>query len=167
LIQAPSIDAAGRVLCYTGHGYWCSRWPGGTYPPQDSPYCDLKAQDAPRKSCCDAEFHARKLRDCGAPDISDAARNRENCAPRMDIPVARRTQQMIRPNRQSQRLIALFLLGCLMFNYPLMYVFSVDGRILGIPILFAYLFSAWAALIALIALVTEKREPAQRDSAGT
>ena len=44
----------------------------------------------------------------------------------MDIPVARRTHQMIRPNRQSQRLVALFLLGCLMFNYPLMYVFSVD-----------------------------------------
>lgn len=74
---------------------------------------------------------------------------------------------MIRPNRQSQRLVALFLLGCLMFNYPLMYVFSVDGRILGIPILFAYLFTAWAALIALIALAAEEREPAQRDSAGT
>ena len=66
---------------------------------------------------------------------------------------------MIRPNRQRQRLVALFLLGCLLFNYPLMYVFSVNGRILGIPILFAYLFTAWAALIVLVALVTEKREP--------
>jgi len=85
----------------------------------------------------------------------------------MDIPVARRTYQMIRPNRQSQRLVALFLLGCLMFNYPLMYVFSVDGRVFGIPILFAYLFTAWAALIVLIAVVTEKREPAPRDPAET
>lgn len=74
---------------------------------------------------------------------------------------------MIRPNRQNQRLVALFLLGCLMFNFPLMYVFSVDGRIAGIPILFAYLFTAWAALIALIALVTEKRDPEPRDPAGT
>ena len=66
---------------------------------------------------------------------------------------------MFRSDRQRQRLVALFLLGCLLFNYPLMYVFSVDGRIFGIPILFAYLFSAWAVLIALIALITEKRNP--------
>lgn len=65
---------------------------------------------------------------------------------------------MISSNRQSQRLVALFLLGCLLFNYPLMYVFSVNGRILGIPILFVYLFTAWATLIALVALVTEERE---------
>lgn len=65
---------------------------------------------------------------------------------------------MIGPNRQSQRLVALFLLGCLLFNYPLMYVFSVTGRIFGIPILFAYLFTAWAMLIVLVAMVTEKQQ---------
>ena len=63
---------------------------------------------------------------------------------------------MLNSDRQRQRLVALFLLGCLLFNYPLMYVFSIDGRVFGVPILFAYLFSAWAVLIALIALITEK-----------
>jgi len=65
-------------------------------------------------------------------------------------------------SRRSQRLAALFLLGCVLFNYPLMYLFSVDGRIFGIPVLFAYLFGAWAALIALIALVSEKRADGPR-----
>ena len=63
---------------------------------------------------------------------------------------------MIAPSRRSQRLVALFLLGCVLFNYPLMAIFSVDGRFLGIPVLFAYLFGAWAALIALIVLVSER-----------
>jgi hypothetical protein len=62
-------------------------------------------------------------------------------------------------DRRGQRLAAVFLLGCLLFNYPLMYVFSVDGRVFGVPILFAYLFAAWAGLIALVALVAEKRSP--------
>ena len=66
---------------------------------------------------------------------------------------------MRHPDRRGPRLATLFLLGCLLFNYPLMYVFSIDGRLFGVPILFAYLFAAWAGLIALVALVAEKRSP--------
>lgn len=61
------------------------------------------------------------------------------------------------PGRHGAQLAAVFLLGCLLFNYPLMSVFSVEGRIFGVPVLFAYLFGAWATLIALVALVTEQR----------
>jgi len=58
---------------------------------------------------------------------------------------------------RGQRLAALFLLGLLLFNYPLLAVFNVTGTLLGIPVLYAYFFLAWAALIALMAWVVERR----------
>jgi len=58
---------------------------------------------------------------------------------------------------RGQRLAALALLGLLLFNYPLLAVFNVPGTLLGVPVLYAYFFLAWAALIALMALVIERR----------
>ena len=58
---------------------------------------------------------------------------------------------------RGQRLAALCLLGLLLFNYPLLAVFNVRGSVFGIPVLYAYFFAVWAALIALMALVTERR----------
>jgi hypothetical protein len=58
--------------------------------------------------------------------------------------------------RQSQRLVALFLLGALLFGYPLLALFDDGGTVAGIPLLYAYLFGAWAALIALLAWVVER-----------
>lgn len=60
------------------------------------------------------------------------------------------------PEPSGARLACVFLLGCLLFAYPLIAVFNVAGRILGVPVLFAYLFVAWAALIVLVALVIER-----------
>ena len=57
---------------------------------------------------------------------------------------------------RSQRLAALCLLGFLLFSYPLLAVFNVQATIFGIPVLYAYFFIAWAALIALMALVIER-----------
>ena len=56
----------------------------------------------------------------------------------------------------AQRLVALFVLGSLLFSYPLLSLFDVGGMLLGIPLLYVYLFGAWAALIALMALVVER-----------
>ena len=64
---------------------------------------------------------------------------------------------MIRPGLKGQRLVALFLLGCLLLNYPLLNLFAGAGRVLGIPVLYAYVFVVWALLIGLMALVLEKR----------
>ena len=64
---------------------------------------------------------------------------------------------MIHPSIKGQRLVALFLLGLLLFNYPLLNLFAGAGRVLGVPVLYAYVFGAWALLIALMALVVEKR----------
>ncbi len=65
---------------------------------------------------------------------------------------------MARPSRRGQRLLALFLLGCLLFTYPIVALFNVRATVLGIPVLYAYLFSAWALLIVLAAVIMERTE---------
>jgi hypothetical protein len=61
-------------------------------------------------------------------------------------------------SRRGARLVALFLLGCLLFNYPLLALFNVRASVFGIPLLYAYLFAAWALLIALVAFVMQRAE---------
>ena len=65
---------------------------------------------------------------------------------------------MARPGRRGPKLLALFLLGCLLFNYPLVALFNVKATVLGVPVLYAYLFAAWAALIVMVALIVERTE---------
>ncbi len=59
---------------------------------------------------------------------------------------------------KGQRLIALFLVGSLLFNYPLLALFSTDGLIFGIPVLIVYIFFSWAVIIALMTIVIEFRK---------
>ncbi len=63
---------------------------------------------------------------------------------------------MTRSAHPTQRLVALFLAGLLLFNYPLLAAFSRAEFVFGIPVLYAYLFAAWALLIGLLALVVER-----------
>jgi hypothetical protein len=56
---------------------------------------------------------------------------------------------------RAQRLVAVFMLGCLLFSYPLLALFDSGGEVFGIPLLFAYLFGAWALLIVAMILVVE------------
>ena len=58
---------------------------------------------------------------------------------------------------RGQRFVALCMLGILLFNYPVLALFNVPGSVFGIPVLYAYIFTAWAALIALMAMVAESR----------
>lgn len=64
---------------------------------------------------------------------------------------------MNKPNIKSQRLVTLFLLGNLLFNYPLLALFNRPDTIFGIPVLYAYVFGAWIVLIILLAAVVERR----------
>jgi hypothetical protein len=57
---------------------------------------------------------------------------------------------------KGQRLVALCMLGMLLFNFPILALFNVSGTLLGVPVLYAYIFIAWAALIALMALVANR-----------
>lgn len=57
-----------------------------------------------------------------------------------------------------ERLVALFLLAVLLLMPPLLIIFNKATLILGVPMLFLYLFVAWTALIALVAFVVERRD---------
>ena len=63
---------------------------------------------------------------------------------------------MQKTGRKAQRLIGLFLLGCLLFNFPLLSLFNVGRTVLGVPLLYAYLFAAWLLVIALVAAIMER-----------
>jgi hypothetical protein len=65
---------------------------------------------------------------------------------------------MHRARVTAQRLFAVFLLGCVLFNYPLLALFNRSAELFGIPLLYAYVFVAWALLIGLMAWVIERRE---------
>lgn len=58
---------------------------------------------------------------------------------------------------KGQRLVALCMLGVLLFNFPILALFNVSGTLFGVPVLYAYIFLAWASLIALMAFVAESR----------
>ncbi len=65
------------------------------------------------------------------------------------------------PSREpvSEKIGALFLLGLALFFPPLLNVFDAgaDITVFGIPLLYFYLFFAWAVLIGLMAFVIERR----------
>ncbi|HET6757308.1 MAG TPA: hypothetical protein VFH21_06825 [Burkholderiales bacterium] len=63
---------------------------------------------------------------------------------------------MTRYSAIGQRLVVLFFFGVLLFNYPLLYLFNRSGEVIGIPILYTYIFIAWGLLIAAFAFVVEK-----------
>jgi hypothetical protein len=56
----------------------------------------------------------------------------------------------------AQRLVALFVLGWLLFSFPLLSLFNGGGAVFGIPLLYAYLFGVWVGLIVLMILVVER-----------
>lgn len=53
--------------------------------------------------------------------------------------------------------MALFLLGVVLFNYPILALFNPPQTVAGIPLLYFHLFTSWAVLIALMAWVIERR----------
>ncbi len=64
---------------------------------------------------------------------------------------------MKRSGKIGQRLAAIFLMGCILLNYPILSLFARSGEVTGIPVLYAYVFGSWMLLIALMALAVERR----------
>jgi hypothetical protein len=58
----------------------------------------------------------------------------------------------------SHRLIAVFLLGCLLFNYPLLAVLDGFDSLGGLPSTFVWVMTAWLFLIVLMALIVERSD---------
>jgi hypothetical protein len=63
---------------------------------------------------------------------------------------------MMHDKAKQPRFVALCMLGLVLFNFPVLALFNVGGTVLGVPVLYAYIFAAWALLIALMALVAER-----------
>ena len=58
---------------------------------------------------------------------------------------------------KSDRLVALFLLGTILFNFPILSLFNRKVLALGIPLLYLFLFGVWAGLIGMIIFITTSR----------
>lgn len=63
---------------------------------------------------------------------------------------------MTRSGIKGQRFTAVFLFGCVAFNYPFLYLFNTRGEVFGVPLLYAYIFIAWAVVVLVLALVAER-----------
>ena len=55
---------------------------------------------------------------------------------------------------KGRRLVGLFLLGFVLFNYPIISLFNIEVELLGIPVLYHYCFGAWVLVIVLIRYIT-------------
>jgi hypothetical protein len=60
-------------------------------------------------------------------------------------------------NRTGQQLAAVAAAGAVALGYPVLSIASREGWLGGIPVLFVYLFSVWAALNGAMALIVERR----------
>ncbi len=63
---------------------------------------------------------------------------------------------MERPGKTGQRLVALFVAGAVLLNYPILSLFTRRASVAGVPLLYAYVFGVWIALIAALAWVIER-----------
>ena len=65
-----------------------------------------------------------------------------------------------RPVKRSAKtgpwLVALFALGVVALNHPILSLFALPAHLAGIPLLYAYVFGVWTLLVALVALVVER-----------
>jgi hypothetical protein len=62
----------------------------------------------------------------------------------------------MRDQDRGKRLIAVFLLGLALLNFPLLAVVEAGPSWFGLPPIFVYLFGVWAGLIVLLALIVER-----------
>jgi hypothetical protein len=73
---------------------------------------------------------------------------------------------MSKPGNIGERLVALFILGACLFSPPFLSIFNRAAQPLGVPLLYLYLFLAWALLIALTALLAERAEDGEEPRRG-
>lgn len=60
-------------------------------------------------------------------------------------------------DRTSTRLVVLAVVGFALFNYPLLRIADVEVVVLGVPLVWLYVFVVWGLLIGLVAITLRKR----------
>ena len=58
---------------------------------------------------------------------------------------------------ESRRLLALFVAGCLLLNYPLIALWNREALLWGLPLFPLVLFALWGLLITALAWLMERR----------
>lgn len=58
--------------------------------------------------------------------------------------------------RGTARLTAVAVLGIVAVNYPLLSVFDRPVLVVGLPLLWVYLFVVWAVLITAVAVLSRR-----------
>lgn len=61
---------------------------------------------------------------------------------------------MLRRTARRDRMIGLFILAAILFNPPILNLFG--GTFYNWPVLYLYLFGAWAIIIIAVAVVVER-----------
>jgi hypothetical protein len=84
---------------------------------------------------------------CFAP-AGNFAGTRESARPQ--------TRSMTPDNRKSKRLVALFLFGFALLNYPILSLLNLDITVFAIPLVYIYILGIWSLLIFLSALVMSR-----------
>lgn len=64
-------------------------------------------------------------------------------------------------NRKTRRMAGVFLLGWVLLNYPILSLFNLPSLWGGIPLLYAFVFSVWLLIIALVGLIIHCGQPPQ------
>lgn len=59
---------------------------------------------------------------------------------------------------KNKRLVSLFLLGAVFFNYPLLSIFNHKSYMLGFPVLYLYIFSLWLLMIVIMIVISTRRK---------
>ena len=65
--------------------------------------------------------------------------------------------EVVKRKLVSQRLVALFFAGVLLFNFPLLDLWDRDVYWLNIPLSYLALFAIWALLIGVLAWQLERQ----------
>lgn len=61
-------------------------------------------------------------------------------------------------SRRSEKLVALAMAAAVALNYPILHLFGGSSLVLGLPLLYLYLFLVWAVVIACIGWVMRRHK---------
>ena len=59
-------------------------------------------------------------------------------------------------SKKNKRLVALFLFGFVLLNYPILSLLNLNISVFGLPLVYIYIFGIWGLLIFLAALVMSR-----------
>jgi hypothetical protein len=69
----------------------------------------------------------------------------------------------MRQGLRNERLVALFILAWFAFHPPIITLFGANAMVLGLPVLYFYLFAAWLAVIVLVRVILRGSDSLEPD----